>query len=331
MLNLADRPYMDDDSPGWYTVEESRSEWTEPDFDLSADTRAAIDADGQIVAYQEVFSTPPHVRIIQWGKVHPEYLGRGIGTALLEWSGMRAEEVVARAPEGTAVTAQAWVSEDDQASKALLTDFGFERTRFFWDMKITLDERPEVPALGGELEFRPFNRETDHRATHDAIHDSFRDHYGYAEGDADERFKRSEHALDSNPNYDPKHFHVIWDGDEVAGASMCYPNSENDPRRGYVATLGVREAWRGRGLGLALLLQSFQTFWDNGAPIITLGVDADSLTGATRLYEKAGMRVSKEFSTYDRKLRDGREMSRPNAGRGCRRVRRGDDLRFRHS
>jgi mycothiol synthase len=38
-------------------------------------------------------------------------------------------------------------------------------------------------------------------------------------------------------------------------------------------------------------------------------VDASSLTGATRLYEKAGMRVLRQFDNYEKELRPGRDVS----------------------
>ena len=90
--------------------------------------------------------------------------------------------------------------------------------------------------------------------------------------------------------------------------SLCYPNAENDSRKGLVGALGVRKAWRQRGLGLAILLHSFRVFWDNDIPIVTLGVDADSLTGATRLYEKAGMHVHKTMATFEKRLREGEDL-----------------------
>jgi hypothetical protein len=39
-----------------------------------------------------------------------------------------------------------------------------------------------------------------------------------------------------------------------------------------------------------------------------LGVDAQSLTGATRLYERAGMRVVRESREYELLIRDGRDL-----------------------
>ena len=77
---------------------------------------------------------------------------------------------------------------------------------------------------------------------------------------------------------------------------------------GWIRTLGVRRAWRKRGLGEALLLHSFGEFYKRGTKTIGLGVDAENPTGATRLYQKAGMHVASEYVTYEKELRSGRDM-----------------------
>jgi ribosomal protein S18 acetylase RimI-like enzyme len=41
---------------------------------------------------------------------------------------------------------------------------------------------------------------------------------------------------------------------------------------------------------------------------IGLGVDAQNPTGATRLYQKAGMYPASEFVTYEKELRPGRDV-----------------------
>jgi GNAT superfamily N-acetyltransferase len=309
MFNAADREFMPPGAPGYHNVEETRSEWTEPDSDLSNDTQVVFDEEGNLVAHQEAFTTPPHVRALVWGRVRPGFRGRGLGTALLTWGVERAHELAEqRAPEGAAIDTQGWIDSENPGARALLEDNGFRRTRYFWDMEIELTEAPDEQQWPDGLELRPFIREEHHRAVNDAIHDSFQDHWGFAPADPDESFERATHYLDTNPHFDPKYFHVLWDGDEVAAVSLCYPNAENDPRKGLVGVLGVRKPWRERGLGLAILLHSFRVFWDNGIPTVTLGVDADSLTGATRLYEKAGMHVEKTFATYEKRLRQGEDL-----------------------
>lgn len=308
LFNQADREFLSPGSPGNYDADETRGGWTEPDFDLDSDTLLVFDSIGTLVGYQEAFTIPPHVRAIVWGRVHPDFRGRGLGSALLTWGEERAREMVDRAPECTAIDAQAWIDTANLEATALFENGGFRNSRYFWDMEVELSEEPAPQTWPGNLELRPFIREQHHRAAQEAVQDIFRDHWGFADASPDEWFARAEHHLDAASNYDPRYYHVLWDGDEVAAVSLCYPNAENDPRKGLVGVLGVSKAWRQRGLGLAILLHSFRAFWENEIPIVTLGVDADSLTGATRLYDKAGMHMVRTFATFEKRLRDGEDL-----------------------
>jgi mycothiol synthase len=73
--------------------------------------------------------------------------------------------------------------------------------------------------------------------------------------------------------------------------------------------LGVRRRWRKHGLGLALLRHSFGELARIGRRKAGLGVDASSLTGATRLYEKAGMRAIREIIAFEKDLRAGKDLA----------------------
>ena len=97
---------------------------------------------------------------------------------------------------------------------------------------------------------------------------------------------------------------VAWDGDQIAGFS------QNRFRMGvgWVGTLGVLKPWRKKGLGLALLRTSFAEFYKRGMKTIGLGVDASNKTGATRLYQGAGMRIASEFVTFEKELRPGKAL-----------------------
>ena len=46
-------------------------------------------------------------------------------------------------------------------------------------------------------------------------------------------------------------------------------------------------------------------FYRRGKPRVGLMVDSDRLTGATRLYERAGMRVYNRFHAYEKEVRAG--------------------------
>lgn len=71
---------------------------------------------------------------------------------------------------------------------------------------------------------------------------------------------------------------------------------------GWIFGLGVRRPWRRRGLGLALLRHCLGALYDRGKRRVGLGVDAQSPTGATRLYEKAGMSVYRRNGIYEKDL-----------------------------
>ena len=115
--------------------------------------------------------------------------------------------------------------------------------------------------------------------------------------------------MDHDHDFDPSLWFLAVDGDEIAGISLCWPKSNDDPQMGWVGTLGVRRPWRKQGLGLALLQHSFAEFHRRGQARVGLGVDASSLTGATRLYERAGMQPIRQFDMYQKVLRPGKDIS----------------------
>ena len=108
--------------------------------------------------------------------------------------------------------------------------------------------------------------------------------------------------------YDPSLWFVAVDGDEIAGVSLCRPHWTEDLQMGWINTLGVRRPWRRQGLGQALLHASFNAFYQRGTLKVGLGVDASSLTGATRLYEKAGMLVFRQNNQFEKEMRPGIEL-----------------------
>lgn len=69
----------------------------------------------------------------------------------------------------------------------------------------------------------------------------------------------------------------------MAGATLCWTS-------GFVKDLVVRESWRGRGLGEALMRDALKVFTHRGARSVQLKVHGDN-NGAVRLYERIGMRV----------------------------------------
>jgi ribosomal protein S18 acetylase RimI-like enzyme len=71
---------------------------------------------------------------------------------------------------------------------------------------------------------------------------------------------------------------------------------------GWVDVLGTRRPYRRRGLAEALLRHVFRELYVRGARQVGLGVDAENPTGATRLYERVGMRVASASDVYAKTL-----------------------------
>jgi ribosomal protein S18 acetylase RimI-like enzyme len=99
-------------------------------------------------------------------------------------------------------------------------------------------------------------------------------------------------------------------GDEIAGVSLCRSSLPEDPLLGRVDELAVRRPWRRQGIALALLHHTFAEFKRRGMERVGLGVDTSSLTGAYRLFEKAGMDRFQTFNTYEKILRPGRDLGK---------------------
>lgn len=108
------------------------------------------------------------------------------------------------------------------------------------------------------------------------------------------------HAFMSE-GFDPALWLLAESDGELAGVSLCKQH-EGEPDQGVVRVLGVRSTWRRKRLGRALLLHSFHEFRRRSLRAAILGVDAESLTGANRLYESVGMRVVVQTDVYEEKL-----------------------------
>ncbi|MBU0705006.1 MAG: GNAT family N-acetyltransferase [Chloroflexi bacterium] len=294
-------------------VDEIRTGWQRPGFNLEADTLVMLAPDGQIVGYSGVWDNAPHVCIFVDGSVRPEYRGQGIGTALCQWAEDRARQSIPKAPEGARVALRQEKLSTDEAAQELLRGQGYRLARYELCMLIEMDEPPPEPVVPGEITIRPFVRGQEERAVIQSVRETFKDHWGYVERPFEDDFQDWMHYLDKASDSDPSLWFVAVNCDggkeEIVGTSLCHPTLAEDPEKSLVFGLGMRRPWRRQGIALALLRHCFGALYRRGKRKVTLGVDAQSLTGATRLYDKAGMRVDRQYVTYEKDLRPGKDLS----------------------
>ena len=279
--------------------EELRGEWETPGFNLETDAWVVTTADGRVVGYEEFFNRYAHASLQGDGYVHSDFMGNGIGTAMLHALEERARKEMELAEPEQRVFIRNGMAIGDTVSREMHEAEGYKPIRFFWRMEIILDGTPPIPTWPDGVELRPFDLDAHTYLVYRAHEEAFSDHWGHTP----RSFEEWKHNTTEGENFDPSLWFIAWDGDQIAG----YTLNRFRNGKGWVGTLGIRRPWRKRGLGLALLYHSFGEFYKRGMPVISLGVDAANPTGATRLYQKAGMHVAAEYVSYEKELRPGLE------------------------
>ncbi|MGH2509753.1 MAG: GNAT family N-acetyltransferase [Ktedonobacteraceae bacterium] len=281
------------------TLEDLRLYWTAPTHDLGRDQRLIFDQAGQLLAclYMEQRS---HAKFFVDVIVRPGYSDPRPGDALFELGEIWAREQMVQAEPGVRVTLNTSASANNRDLLERCARMGLQENRRYWRMAIDLHEAPTEPTWPEGVTLRPFVPERDARAVFEMIETAFSDHWGHLPRSFDEWRQRKIERAD----FDAALWLIAYHGDQIVGGSLCSTGTQN-----WVETLGTLRAWRRKGLGLALLYHSFGEFYRRGKRQVVLGVDSQNLTGATRLYKRAGMYVKRENISFEKELRAGVELS----------------------
>jgi mycothiol synthase len=261
------------------TVEDIRSDWERPSFDLSTDAVVVTD-DERIVAYAEVFVGRA------WVHVHPNVHGRGVGAALLRWTESRAREM------GSEKIGQT-VPDTNRSAAELLSTNGYGVRWNTWMFQKELDAEPAEPRLPDGMTLRTFAEGRDARAAFELIDTAFSD---WPDRDPSFGFDDWVASFLRRGDFDPSLAFLMEDGGELVGVALCLVYGDE----GWVQQIAVKRSHRGRGLGGALLQAAFREFYKRGFK--TAGLSTESRTGARGVYEHVGMKVTRSFTRYSRDL-----------------------------
>jgi mycothiol synthase len=283
-------------SAGWVT-----NMWSSEAAELEQDFAVVHADNGDLAGYLLVSGDPPYTEVFAIGVVGLAYLGRGLGTAVLAETERRAQRLVGLAPPERRVVIHAGGLAGEPRSASLLSRHGYVEVRRLSEMRVEFDGPPEpVEPLPG-IEIRAL-AEGDEAAVYACMREAFIDHWG--EGFPSEHDWMHSHVK-GDGDFDPELWALAWRGSQLAGALIGVPHADEDETLGHVDLLGVRRAFRRRGVGEALLRRSFVDFHARGRRGVCLYVDADSVTGATRLYERVGMVARPRFAAWEKELRPG--------------------------
>ena len=267
-----------------------RDLWSSPSIDLPLDTWVVSTGDG-VVAYAHVHEDGG-TRLSGWGDVLPDHRDRGIGSALLDRTEVRAADRFGTISEGLLDLS---VAAGNDAAAALMRSRGFAYVRSFRHMQIDLDGAPVDPGEPPDgIRIRGIEPERDLPEIHAILVDAFREEWGYR-GVSFEEWKSNE--VDT-PSFDPGLWFIAEDGSGPVGALSGLIWGQ----LGWVGELGVRKPWRGRGIAAALLRRSFSTFGSRGLTRVRLNVDAENPTGAIALYERVGMHKVRGWDIYEKRF-----------------------------
>lgn len=268
-------------------------------LDPVRDTRIGWDADGVPRAWIWSAARPEDQRIVRafiFGGVDPAWRGRGAGRAIVAWGTGRARQQLAA--DGRDLPGRIGIYLDDNQVLAarLVAAAGYRPLRYFRDMRRSLAEPLPRVRLAEGLRVVPWSPELDEpvRLAHN---EAFLDHWGSE--------PRSAQAWrEGRAMFAPQWSHVALDEatGEVAGYTISGRYEHDWPVKGYTSgyseLLGVRRAWRGRGLGVALLTAAMASFRADGMEYAELDVDSDNPSGAHGLYASLGYQVTHGSTIY---------------------------------
>jgi mycothiol synthase len=278
------------------------SRWTAPSVDRELDVAVVEAPDGSLCGSLSVEADPPCTTVFALGIVAPPFHGRGLGAAIVAETERRAGRFVVLAGSGARVAIRAGTLAGEPRVGALLSAHGYREVRRFELMRIDFAGEPEPPAVLPGIDVRAFRPE-DAERLFAAHREAFADHWG----EGDERYEDFRHHQLESPEFDADLWFLAWHEDELAGYVGVHENAIGESSRGYIPVIGVRRAYRRRGLGEALVRHAFRALYRRGKLGCELTVDARSVTGATHLYHRLGMRSRPRFAMWEKELQAGRE------------------------
>lgn len=237
------------------------------------------EADGQLRGYVDVAHEGG-----RWN-VDLRALGPGAAGALL---------AAAQARPGPGALLRGYAAEADPAASQAYADAGWRIVRHSLRMTIALDGEPPGATFPEGIEVRPM-REGEEERVHAAHMAAFADEWEFY----DQPYEEWRRWHREREHFDASLWFLALDREELAGLALCGQHHSGEPGFGWVEVLGVRPAWRRRGLGEALLRHGLRELGRRGFTRAGLGVDAENATGAVALYERAGMRRDRVTHTWE--------------------------------
>jgi ribosomal protein S18 acetylase RimI-like enzyme len=281
-------------------VERLRAVRTFPGRDPGRDS-PVVELDGRVVAWGSFFAFPPYSQVFMATAVSPDLddadhdtcVGLLVDHATRNGGDRLAAAGIPLDPERRLATDAVHA---DTRTIAALERHGFAFERHELEMAIDLTAVDVVLApLPDSVTVRPAHAVDDALIVAAVLREAFLDHHGdtpFTDEVVSESLREEARAGATL---------LAEDSEGPVGAIISRDRGEG----GYVWAVGVLRRGRRHGLAAALLTRAFADFAAGGRTLVTLDVDAESLTGATRVYERLGMSTRVVLDEYVRSLAHG--------------------------
>lgn len=289
---------------GWVYFSEQVliEDFGDPDTDFERGSVVVYDG-GSIVGYAVLTSRSHADQAHEMrfnGAVHPSFRRLGIGSALLDWAEAAAVPIHQSRSPGRPLSLSATCTSTNDAAIALYLERGYQPARWFHAMARDLRAPlPDAPTPEGVriVGFAPEHREDARTVRNEAFHDHWSSTEQTAEGWA--------HFIDF-VGFRPEFSFLAYAQREPVGVIISHeydqPTAPAGVRDVYIAVVATRRAARNQGIASALLTRALTDAAAAGFTTASLGVDADSMTGAVGLYTRAGFTVHHTTITHTRML-----------------------------
>ena len=286
------------------------NEYQGPGFDPEKNLHLVLNQKNKLVAYIEFWDDEdPPVHPFFRFSVDPDFENQGLENYLLEWGEKNALQVLDRVDPELRIAMWSVSFHNVESSRKAMEAAGMKQIRHSFRMRIEMDDPPPEPIWPEGVILKPYDPEKDAFAVYQVDDEVFQDHFGYVKELEEEAYGKFLHYMTGSDAYDPTLWFLAMDEEEIAGICLCRKYGDEGQDTGHISVLGVRRPWRRKGIALALLQHALGEFYRRGKSKVDLGVDADSLTGATDLYLKAGMYVLRQNDLYEKELRPGKDVS----------------------
>ena len=268
-----------------FTTKDLYTSWQNAEFNIETDAWVIETHVGEIVGYAFVRGHHSSISTICEDRV---YGGQGVWPYLLQKVEDRVREFMVVDKLYNGIMLSTAFNDTQKIALQTVKQRGYELVHTAWRMEIVLVQEPEQPQLPEGITFRTFIPGQDEHTVHELSQDAFQ---------ITEPFERWQQTF-ADENFDPTLWFLAVYENNIVGVTLG--NTYLDA--GWIWDVAVHNAWRHKGVAMALLQRAFGEFYRRGIQSIGLDVNAENPTGATRLYHRAGMHIAQKYYTYRKEI-----------------------------